>query len=229
MRRPHVLVWAPGRVAPRRYADWGKVLNLGKQDNERGFSMSLQHLETTSHFHDDLKALLPRLRIYALSLTRDSDRADDLVQQSVLKSLAGRASFKPGTNFAGWMFRIQRNEFISGLRRQRPSVTLDDPAVAVLSHPPRQESGLVMREFKKAFHALPTGQREALLLVGLEGHAYDTIAALTGVTVGTVKSRVSRGRAALRSALYEDTTVSGATVSDDSVQHASSDEAVAAA
>lgn len=178
--------------------------------------MSIQQ-ETVGHFHDDLKALLPRLRVYALSMTRDSDRADDLVQQAVLKALAGRASFRPGTNFAGWMFRIQRNEFISGLRRVRPTVDLDDVAVGALSHPPRQESGLVMREFKNAFHALPSSQRESLLMVGLEGHPYDTIAELTGVTVGTVKSRVSRGRAALRTALYDGETVAAPTVQPSTV------------
>ena len=73
----------------------------------------------TGDFDTDLTQLLPRLRIYALSLTRNSVRADDLVQQTVVRSLAGRDSFRPGTNFPGWLFRIQRNEFISGLRRER--------------------------------------------------------------------------------------------------------------
>ena len=90
----------------------------------------------TGDFHADLTTILPRLRIYALSLTRDPDRADDLVQQTVVKSLAGRQSFRPGTNFAGWLFRIQRNEFISGLRRQRPTVPMDDAIANTLSHPP---------------------------------------------------------------------------------------------
>jgi len=71
--------------------------------------------------HEQLKAILPRLRIYALSLTRDRDAADDLVHDTVIKALTGRHSFQPGTNLAAWLFRIQRNEFISGLRRQRPS------------------------------------------------------------------------------------------------------------
>mgnify|MGYP006200577963 CR=1 FL=1 len=107
----------------------------------------------TGDFHVDLKALLPRLRIYALSLTRDRDRADDLVQDAVVKALAGQRSFQPGTNFPAWLFRIQRNEFISGLRRQRPTVPLDDVIANTLSHAPAQESGLIMREFTKAFEA----------------------------------------------------------------------------
>ncbi len=76
-------------------------------------------------FDLDLKAILPRLRVYALSLTRNKDRADDLVQQTALKALAGRASFQVGSNFSGWIFRIQRNEFISELRRDRPTVELE--------------------------------------------------------------------------------------------------------
>ena len=103
----------------------------------------------TGDFDTDLTQLLPRLRIYALSLTRDSVRADDLVQQTVVRSLAGRNSFRPGTNFPGWLFRIQRNEFISGLRRERPTVELNDAISSTLSQPQRQESGIVMREFMK--------------------------------------------------------------------------------
>src|SRR4051794_11554120 len=86
-------------------------------------------------FDLDLKELLPRLRIYALSLTRNSDRADDLVQQPALKALAGRASFRVGSNFSGWVFRIQRNEFVSELRRNRPTVELDSPAARMVYEP----------------------------------------------------------------------------------------------
>jgi RNA polymerase sigma-70 factor, ECF subfamily len=161
-------------------------------------------LTMTGDFHTDLKTLLPRLRIYALSLTRDRDRADDLVQETVVKSLAGRHSFRPGTNFAAWLFRIQRNEFISGLRRQRSTVPLDDAIANKLSHPPAQESGLIMREFTSAFRHLAACQREALLLAVLEGWSYQQIAELSGVSIGTVKSRVSRGRATLKRLLLGD-------------------------
>ncbi len=152
-------------------------------------------------FDTDLTQLLPRLRVYALSLTRDSARADDLVQQTVLRSLAGRNSFRPGTNFPGWLFRIQRNEFISGLRRERPTVELNDAVVSTLSHAQRQESGLIMREFKKAFRTLAADQRRVLLLTALEGHSHERIAGAFGVAIGTVKSRVSRARAQLRQML----------------------------
>jgi RNA polymerase sigma-70 factor (ECF subfamily) len=155
----------------------------------------------TGDFDTDLTQLLPRLRVYALSLTRDSVRADDLVQQTVLRSLAGRKSFRPGTNFPGWLFRIQRNEFISNLRRERPTLELNDAISSTLLHAQRQESGIVMREFKKAFRTLAGDQRRALLLTALEGHSHERIAGASRVAIGTVKSRVSRARAQLRQML----------------------------
>jgi RNA polymerase sigma-70 factor (ECF subfamily) len=152
-------------------------------------------------FDCDLKSILPRLRVYAMSLTRDMDRADDLVQQTALKALAGRESFRTGTNFAGWMFRIQRNEFISGLRRARPTISLDDPLAQAKSHPPLQENGLVMREFMAAFRQLSDARRQALLFATVDGQPYDQIAGRAGVTVGAVKSRIRRGREMLKQLL----------------------------
>ena len=157
-------------------------------------------------FHEQLKTILPRLRIYALSLTRDRDAADDLVHDTVIKALTGRNSFQPGTNLAAWLFRIQRNEFISGLRRRRPTVPVDSAIAESLSHPPHQDSGLVMREFMSAFGKLAGAQREALLLAVLEGLPYETIAEHTGVSVGTVKSRISRARDTLERLLLEGET-----------------------
>ncbi|WP_422035453.1 sigma-70 family RNA polymerase sigma factor [Reyranella sp.] len=165
-----------------------------------------QQDDGTRDFHDQLKTILPRLRIYALSLTRDRDSADDLVHDTVIKALTGRNSFQPGTNLAAWLFRIQRNEFISGLRRRRPTVPVDTAIAESLSHPPHQDSGLVMREFMSAFGKLAAAQREALLLAVLEGLPYETIAEHTGVSVGTVKSRISRARDTLERLLLEGET-----------------------
>jgi RNA polymerase sigma-70 factor, ECF subfamily len=154
-------------------------------------------------FHEQMKAILPRLRLYALSLTHDRDRANDLVQETVMKALAGRASFKPGTNFSGWIFRIQRNEFISSLRRLKPTVPIDTAVADSLTQRPTQENGLVMREFLRAFGQLSAGQREALVLAVVEGQPYDTIAEHVGVSIGTIKSRVSRARATLARLLLD--------------------------
>jgi RNA polymerase sigma-70 factor (ECF subfamily) len=165
--------------------------------------MAAESRNDVHDFHEQLKAILPRLRIYALSLTRDRDAADDLVHDTVIKALTGRHSFQPGTNLAAWLFRIQRNEFISGLRRQRPSVPVDTAIAESLSHPAHQDSGLIMREFVTAFAKLVPTQREALLLAVLEGLPYEVIAAHTGVSVGTVKSRISRARDTLERLLLE--------------------------
>jgi len=155
--------------------------------------MSTAKAKATS-FHADLKAILPRLRVYALSLTHDRDRADDLVQETVVKALAGQKSFRPGTCFSAWVFRIQRNEFISGLRRLRPAVPLDETICNALSHPAHQDRGLVMQEFLNAFGKLSPGQREALVLAVVDGQSYEQIAQHAGVSVGTIKSRISRAR-----------------------------------
>jgi len=152
---------------------------------------------TDAGFDLDLKDMLPLLRIYALSLTRNSDRADDLVQQTALKALAGRASFRSGSNFGGWIFRIQRNEFISELRRNRPTVDLDSSAAYAVHEPPRQEHGLALRDLLGAMQRLSRDGRQALLQSQIEGCSHREIASRAGISVGTVKSRISRGRAAL--------------------------------
>lgn len=171
-----------------------------------------------SDFHEQLKAILPRLRVYAISLTRDRDAADDLVQDTVIKALANRESFQPGTNLPAWLFRIQRNEFISGLRRLRPTVPVDTQIAESLSHQPHQESRLVMREFMTAFGKLAPTQREAILLAVMEGQSYEVIAANTGVSVGTVKSRISRGRDVLERLLLDGDVKQPATTNRDAVR-----------
>lgn len=178
-------------------------------------------------FHAELKSILPRLRIYALSLTHDRDRADDLVQETVVKALAGQNSFRPGTCFSAWVFRIQRNEFISGLRRLRPTVPLDETICNALSHPAHQDRGLVMQEFLSAFGKLSVGQREALVLAVIDGQSYDQIARHAGVSVGTIKSRISRARDMLERLLVgqegghveEPTAVSAAPTSPPRARH----------
>jgi RNA polymerase sigma-70 factor (ECF subfamily) len=141
--------------------------------------------------------MLPRLRSRALLLLRGDDGVDDLVQQTVLTALAGRGSFRAGSDFARWMFRIQRNEFISELRRKRVRADTSGEVAEDLTVPPKQENGLILRELVGAFRQLSRSEREALLLSGLEGHTYAQICRRTAVPVGTLKSRVSRGRAAL--------------------------------
>jgi len=99
--------------------------------------------------------------------------------------------------FGGWLFRIQRNEFISKLRRTRPTVDLDSLAAYALSDPPKQEDGLILRDLLGSFRQLSRDRRKVLLLSTFEGCTHQQIATQLGIAEGTVKSRVSRGRAAL--------------------------------
>ena len=148
-------------------------------------------------FDLDLKDMLPRLRIYALSLTRDSDRADDLVQQTALRALAGRASFRDGSNFSGWIFRIQRDEFISELRRNRPTVELDSPAAYAAPRAAAPGTPLALRELRA-----PCSGCRAMgvkrCCIPDRGLFASGDRQSRGNLIGTVKSRpISRGRTSL--------------------------------
>lgn len=161
---------------------------------DAGGKLSTSQTET---FDRALIGSLPRLRIYALSLTRNPDRADELVQQTALKALAGRKSFSPGTNFAAWLFRIQRNEFVAEFRRNRLAIDIHKDVVDTAASPPTQEIGLTLREFLGAFRKLSRPTRQVLLLAQVEGLTYQEISENSGVSAGTLKSRVCRGRATL--------------------------------
>ena len=154
-------------------------------------------------FHEQLKAILPRLRVYALSLTRDRDAADDLVHDTVIKALTGRQSFQPGTNLAAWLFRIQRNEFISGLRRQRPTVPVDTAIAESLSHPPIRKAAWSCASSCRPSPSLR--RRSARRCCWPFSRACPTRSSPqhTGVSVGTVKSRISRARDTLERLLLE--------------------------
>lgn len=152
-------------------------------------------------FHDGLIALLPKLRVQALALTRNRAQAEDLVQDTVVNALAARGQFQPGTNLAAWLHRILRNRFISDLRRQRPRVAIEDAPVESLACAADPADRLVVKELGRALDRLPADQRETLLLVTLHGLSCEEVAEITGAAVGTVKSRVFRARASLERAL----------------------------
>ena len=156
----------------------------------------------TSTFHDEMLAILPRLRVQALSLTRNRAAADDLVQDAVCNALAAQHSFTPGTNFSAWMHRILRNRFISDLRKKRETSNIDDVPASAVAASGSHEDRLVVKELAEAMNRLPADQREALVLVVMQGMSYDELAAATGRAVGTAKSRVFRARRQLATWLY---------------------------
>lgn len=151
-----------------------------------------------SAFKDKLARTLPQLRAFARSLTGDRDRADDLVQDTMLKAWAARDRFEADSNFRAWTFTILRNHFLSGVRRNRFVGEWDDlVADKILAGPASQDKTVELRDLMRAMQQLPEPQREALILVGAGGLSYEETAEITGVAVGTVKSRVARARAAL--------------------------------
>ncbi|WP_149537848.1 sigma-70 family RNA polymerase sigma factor [Siccirubricoccus phaeus] len=149
-------------------------------------------------FHGQLVALLPKLRVQALALTRNRAAAEDLVQDAVANALAAQDSFTPGTNFAAWMHRILRNRFISTLRRQRETTDIEDLPMSLFAVGAAHDDRLVLKELSRALGRLPADQREALFMVVLQGLSYEEVAEATGCAVGTAKSRVFRARRQLQ-------------------------------
>nr|WP_233386588.1 sigma-70 family RNA polymerase sigma factor [Methylobacterium sp. C25] len=156
----------------------------------------------TSNFREDLIKALPALRTFAVSLTRNIHRADDLVQETFLKAWANHHRFSPGTNFTAWLFTILRNHFYSDIRKKRREVEDADGIHAEhLTALADQEDASTLQAVWKKIEKLPLTQRQALLMVGAEGCTYEEAANKLGCQVGTVKSRVSRARSSLVEAL----------------------------
>jgi|SRR5579864_91715 len=154
---------------------------------------------------DVMLAAIPSLRAFAISLSGNADRADDLVQETVVRAMANIDSFTPGTNMSAWLLTILRNLFRSQYRKRRREVEDPDGSyLASLKLPPEQFGRLQFKELIEALPKLPYLQREALLLVAASGFTYDEAAAICGVAVGTIKSRVSRARQYLAELLVID-------------------------
>lgn len=153
-------------------------------------------------FKRDLIATLPSLRAFAVSLSGRAERADDLVQDTILKAWANQSSFRPGTNIKAWLFTILRNEFYSQMRKAGREVQDTDGIFSSrFANGPEQYGRLDLEDFKRALDGLPEDQREAILLVGAAGFAYEEAAEICGCAIGTIKSRVSRARARLQDVL----------------------------
>ncbi len=146
----------------------------------------------------DLVALMPSLRAFSRSLCTNPARADDLVQETLVKALANLDRFEPGSNMRAWLFTILRNIYYSEYRKRRREVADSDGAIAgKLATAPAQNSHMDMLDFREALQHLPTDQREALILIGGSGLSYEEAAGVCGCAVGTMKSRVNRARGKL--------------------------------
>jgi RNA polymerase sigma-70 factor (ECF subfamily) len=147
---------------------------------------------------EDMVALVPQLHTFARSLCRDGVRADDLVQEALMRALHNIQRFKPGTNLKAWLFTIVRNEHYSQLRRGKfEAHGMDIELLPEPSVPPDHDGKLELRDLNRALASLSPGQRTALILVSVSGFSYEEAAEICGCAVGTIKSRVARARETL--------------------------------
>jgi RNA polymerase sigma-70 factor, ECF subfamily len=150
-------------------------------------------------FQEQLTLFLPKMRVWALALTRNRAAAEDLTQDVATKALIARDCFVPGTNFSAWVHRIMINHFISGVRNRREFTDMDNlPDVPM---PAAHEDRTALRELGWAVDRLPPDQREALFMIVLQENSYEDAAERTGCAIGTLKSRVHRARLQLRAYL----------------------------
>jgi RNA polymerase sigma-70 factor, ECF subfamily len=154
--------------------------------------------EEPDSFKTELLELVPYLRAFARSLSGRHEGADDLAQEALVKAWQSRDSFVPGTNLKAWLFTILRNQFYSERRRAWRQVPWDaENADAIPGNSDDQGWAAELSDIARALQALPAEQREALILVGAGGFAYEEAAQISNCAVGTVKSRVARARRAL--------------------------------
>jgi RNA polymerase sigma-70 factor, ECF subfamily len=159
-------------------------------------------MAVSAAFKNDLLAAIPNLRAFAVSLTQNADKADDLVQETLVKAWDKHESFQMGTNLKAWLFTILRNEFYSQMRKRGREVQDSDGVMTErLAVHPAQHGLLDLEDFRGALEQLPQDQREAIILIGASGFSYEEAAEICGCAVGTIKSRVSRARNRLQEIL----------------------------
>ena len=167
--------------------------------------MTLQSAKTKSvgedpadEFRDQMVAIIPSLRAFARGLCGHRELADDLAQEAMMRAWAARDSYTMGTNFRAWMFMIVRNQFYTTVRKNSRMSSWDpEAAERLLVEAAPQQHAVHMSDVEKALQKLPLEQREMLILVGAGGASYEEAAEITGCAIGTVKSRLARGRVAL--------------------------------
>lgn len=150
---------------------------------------------------EELNDVLPALNRFAMSLTRNQEAAEDLVQDSIERALLKSHYYQPGTNFRSWIFTLCRRLFLNQIRKQKTqgvSVELDDSPQSKISAPPAQESACEYREVMAHFDQLPTRDRDVISLIAIEGMKYTEAASQLNTPVGTIRSRLSRARNRLK-------------------------------
>jgi RNA polymerase sigma-70 factor (ECF subfamily) len=150
--------------------------------------------------YQSIEAEIPRLRRYARALARDIAAADDLVQDCLARALGKLHLWQDGTDLRAWLFTILHNQYVNQVRRSvREGATVGlSETEPLLTRAPHQGKRLELRDLERAIRKLPEEQRSVILLVGLEGMRYEEVASILDIPIGTVRSRLSRGRDALR-------------------------------
>jgi RNA polymerase sigma-70 factor, ECF subfamily len=155
----------------------------------------LEHKAVTPDFRTEMLAAIPGLRAFGMSLTSKRDRADDLVQETIMKAWKHQDSFQTGSSMKAWLYTILRNEFYSQLRKNKREVEdVDGVYSSKVAMKPEQDGHLDLSDLHVALAKLPADQREAIILVGASGFSYEEAADICKVAMGTIKSRVSRAR-----------------------------------
>lgn len=155
-------------------------------------------MERNAQFREGLIAAIPGLRMFGMSLSGRRDRADDLVQETLLKAWKCSDKFEPGTNLKAWLYTILRNEFYNQVRKRSREVEDGDASYASqVAVNGAQQGHVDLADLGQALARLPQQQREAVLLVGASGFSYEEAAEICKVAVGTIKSRVNRARSSL--------------------------------
>ena len=155
-------------------------------------------------FEEELLAAVPFMRAFGRTLTGDVEQAEDLAQETLLQAWRCRDQFRPGTNLRAWLSTILRNRFYSSQRRRKWRAEYDQEIIErTLVAPDDPSANVELEDVRRALSMLPDFQREALILVGAGGLAYEEVAQIMGCPVGTVKSRVRRARDELQSLLFD--------------------------
>lgn len=162
----------------------------------------------------DAEQWIPRLRRYALALTGNRDAADDLIQDTLERAWRKRTLWRPGSDLRAWLFTVMHNVHVNGLRTARPVESLDDESASskaeTMPSAASAESSVVLSELRVALTRLSDEYRQVILLVGLEQMSYAEAASVLDVPIGTVMSRLSRGREQLRLLLAREPQPGGA-------------------
>src|SRR5437762_8503222 len=187
------------KPGPLTSTDYSPPIESLHTDRPLGRSRSAEGV-FVGDIYQSIEAEIPRLRRYARALARDVAAADDLVQDCLARALGKLHLWQDGTDLRAWLFTIPHNQYVNQVRRsvrEGAAVGLSETE-PLLTRAPHQGKRLELRDLERAIRKLPEEQRAVILLVGLEGMRYEEVAEVLGVPVGTVRSRLSRGRDALR-------------------------------